>query len=71
MLEKKKMPGENTSNENAKMEGQKQEPKVRGQSESLKISSLPSLHIFSSLWFFFLCVFFLFYLKKKMLGKST
>jgi len=35
------------------IEGQKQEPKVKGQSRSIKESSLPSLHfIFFSMFFF-------------------
>ncbi len=42
--------------------GQKQEPKVRRQSDSLKVSFVPSLHFFSFLWFFF---FFSLLFKKK------
>ncbi len=42
----------------SEIKGQKWEPKVRGQSGSLKESSLPSLHFFPSLWFFFLCFLF-------------
>ncbi len=58
MLEKKKMLGENVWNKRAKVGGQNQEPKMRGQSESLKESSLPSLHFFLLYGFFFLCFFF-------------
>jgi hypothetical protein len=38
-------------------EGQKREPKMKGQNESLKEGSLPSLHFFSSLWFLFIYLF--------------
>jgi hypothetical protein len=39
---------------------------MRGQSGSLKESSLPSLHFFFSLWFFFsLFCFVFFYLKRR------
>ncbi len=34
------------------IEGQKREPKVRGQNMNLKENSFPSLHFFSSPWFF-------------------
>ncbi len=51
--------------------GQKQKLEVRGQSESLKVTSFPSLHFFSSLWFFFLCFFPLLLRKKKMLRESV
>ncbi len=46
-------------------------PKCR--SERRKVSSLLSLHFFSSLWFFFLCVFFSFLLleKKEMPRKKN
>ncbi len=47
------------------MGGQKWNPKLRGQNGSLKVGSLPSLHIFSSLWFFSLCFFSLFKQKEK------
>jgi hypothetical protein len=43
---------------------QKQEPKVKGQNKSLKVSSLPFFAYFFSLWFFFSLLFD----KKKMLG---
>ncbi len=50
------------------MGGQKRESKVRGQSGSLKESSFPSLHFFSSMWFFFS---FLMFEKKKMPRKNV
>ncbi len=71
LLEKKKMLGENVWNKRAEMGRQKWKPKVRGQSGSLKESSLPSLHFFYSLWFSFLFFFFLLLEKKKMLGESV
>ncbi len=60
LFEKKKMLRESAWNERVKARGQKQEPKMKGQRRSLKVSSLPSLHFFSQ-WIFFLCVFFLFF----------
>jgi hypothetical protein len=33
--------------------------------ERRKVNSLPFLHIFSYLWFFFLCVFFLFFILRR------
>jgi hypothetical protein len=57
-----------TKSKRAEVGRQKQEPKVRGQSGSLKESSLLSLHFFSSLWFFFS---FLLLKKKKMPGESV
>jgi hypothetical protein len=51
--------------------GQKQEPKMRGQSGSLKINSFLYLHFFSSMSFFSLCFFSLLLEKKKMLGESA
>ncbi len=39
--------------------------KSEKQSRSLKESSVPSLHFFSFLWFFFLCVFFYFFAWEK------
>ncbi len=58
------MPGENVWNKRVEVGGQKWEPKVRGQNESLKESS------FFSLLFFSLCFFFLLLEKKKMQGEN-
>ncbi len=45
---------------------------MRGQSRSLKVSSLPSLHIFSSSWFFLsLCVFFIFCSRRRRCHKKV
>jgi hypothetical protein len=65
LLEEKKMP-----RRKAETRGQKWEPKVKGQSESLKESSFHSLHFFSSLWPFFF-FFFLILEKKKMPGENV
>jgi len=72
LLEKKKMLRESIWNGNAKEERQNQEPKVRGQNGSLKVSSFPSLPFFSFLWFLFLCVFsFFFYLRRRRCKNKT
>jgi hypothetical protein len=65
IFEKKKMLGEFFWNRRAEVRGQKQEHKVRRQSGSLKESSLPSLHFFFPVWFFFLLE------RKKMLGENV
>ncbi len=57
MLEKKKMQGNNVWNKRAEMGGQKQDPKVREHSKSLKETYLPFLHFCFSLWFFFFVFF--------------
>jgi hypothetical protein len=48
LFEKKKMPRKKIRNRKEKMGGQKQEPKVKGQSKSLKESSLLSLQKFET-----------------------
>jgi len=62
-----------TWNERVEARGQKQEPKMKGQSESLKVNSFPSLHFVSFLRFFFSLCFLSFLLleKKKMPREST
>jgi hypothetical protein len=42
-------------------------PKCR--SEGRKVNSFPSLHFFSYLWFFFLCVFFSFLMLEKKIPR--
>ncbi len=62
LLRKKKMLGESTRNRSAKVGGQKREPKVKGQSRSLKVSSIPSLGF---LFVVFLCVLFSMCLRRR------
>jgi hypothetical protein len=57
-LERRRCQEESVWNTREKVRGQKREPKMRGESRSLKECSLSSLHFFLLYGFFFLCVFF-------------
>ncbi len=69
-LRRRRCQGENAWNEKVETWGQKWKPKVRGQSKSLKVSSLLFLHFFFSMVFCFFFFHFLLLEKKKMLREN-